>query len=91
MGRKSTENEKIKKESAFLRFLYGTAAGRIILRPLRAKRLSAAVGAFLDTRLSKIFIKPFVKSGNIDLSEYESDNFACFILLQTSLNILLDF
>ena len=66
------------KESKTLTFLYKNALGRIILRVLRAKWVSKVAGAFLSTRLSKFLIKPFVKNNNIDLSEYESDNFTCF-------------
>ncbi len=61
-----------------LKFLYETVFGRVILRLLRAKWISKLAGAFLSTRLSKPLIKPFVKSNNIDLSEFESDNFTCF-------------
>ena len=67
-----------KEESRALKFLYGNVAGRIILRILRAKWLSKAVGAFLDSRLSKFLIRPFVRKNNINLDEYESDNFTCF-------------
>lgn len=66
------------KESVFLRFLYRTAPGRILLRLLRSRPVSALVGAFLNTRLSKILIPRFVKKNKIDLSDYESDGFRCF-------------
>lgn len=65
-------------ESKTLNLLYNTKLGRILLRPLKAKWLSAVAGAFLDTPLSKPLIKGFVKNNNIDLSLYESDNFTCF-------------
>ena len=66
------------KESAALTFLYNNAFGRIVLRVLRAKWISKIVGFFLSTPLSKPLIKPFVKNNNIDLGDYESDNFTCF-------------
>ena len=66
------------KESGALRFLYNNTAGRCVLRILRARWLSVAAGAFLDTRLSKPLIKPFVNNNGIDLSDYECDNFTCF-------------
>ena len=71
------ETKKTEKGGA-LSFLYNTAAGRILLWPLKHKWLSSLVGAFLDTPLSKPLIKGFVKNNGIDLSEYESDNFTCF-------------
>ena len=61
-----------------LNFLYKNPVGRAILRLLRAKWLSVLAGAYLNTRLSKFLIKPFVRKNSIDLSEYESDNFTCF-------------
>lgn len=67
-----------KKEGASLRFLYNTAFGRIILKPLTSRTLSKLCGKFLDSRLSKPLIKSFVKKNSIDLAEYYSDNFSCF-------------
>ena len=61
-----------------LKFLYETAFGRLILKGLTAPGLSGAVGHFLDTKLSCIFIKPFVKNNGINLDDYYSDNFTCF-------------
>lgn len=70
----STKNEN----SGALGFLYGNFCGRCILRLLRAKWLSKTAGAFLNTRLSKPLIKPFVENNNINLDDYISDNFNCF-------------
>ncbi len=65
-------------ESRSLRFLYHTRAGRLVLKPLTARGVSNAAGWFLNTRLSKPMIKKFVKKNNIDLADFESDNFRCF-------------
>ena len=51
--------------------LYGNAFGRMLLKPLTAPWLSKAAGAFLSTRASKIFIRPFIKSNRIDMSQFE--------------------
>lgn len=61
-----------------LNFLYKTAPGRLILKPLSSPLVSKICGGFLDCRLSKPLISTFVKKNNIDLSDYESDNFKCF-------------
>ncbi len=61
-----------------LHFLYHTAIGRLLLKPLCAPWLSEKAGAFLNTGISRILIDPFVKKNGIDLSEYESDHFRCF-------------
>ncbi len=61
-----------------LKFLYKTFVGRVILQLLCMRWVSVAVGKFLDSRLSKIFVKGFVRRNNIDLSEYYSDSFRSF-------------
>lgn len=65
-------------ESRALRFLYHTRAGRLVLRPLTSRGVSRAAGWFLDTRFSKPMIKRFVRKNDIDLADFESDNFRCF-------------
>lgn len=65
-------------ESRSLRFLYNTAPGRILLKPLTSRTLSKMCGSFLDSRLSKPLIKPFVRNNGINLDEYYSDDFKCF-------------
>lgn len=78
MSIKAIKPRAKEKDSRALSFLYTTVPGRIILRVLRAKWISKAAGAFLDTRLSKSLIKPFIENNNIDLNDYESDRFTCF-------------
>ncbi len=61
-----------------LRFLYHTAPGRLLLKPLTARGLSVACGRFLDSRASRVLIPGFVRRAGIDLADYESSTFACF-------------
>ena len=71
--------ESINKTGAnSLRFLYNTAVGRILLKPLICKPISSIAGWFLDTRLSKPFIKGFIKNNSIDMSDYEKREFCSF-------------
>lgn len=51
--------------------LYGSAAGRMLLRPLVSPVVSRAAGWFLSTRASKVLIGPFIRSNGIDMSQYE--------------------
>ena len=53
-----------------LAFLYGTAVGRLLLRPLVSRRFSRLAGALMDSRASRLLIRPFARSQHIDLSEY---------------------
>ena len=77
---KITFNEPIAppKDSGMLKFLYGNVFGRILLGLLISRPVSKIAGAFLSSRLSKRLIKKFVSNNNIDLNEFESDNFRCF-------------
>ncbi len=65
-------------ESSGLRFLYHNAFGRVILKVLTSRWVSKLCGAFLDTSLSKPLIKGFVRNNNINLDDFESDDFKCF-------------
>lgn len=59
-------------QDRFLALLYGSAAGRLLLKPLVSPIVSRIAGAFLSTRLSKVFIKPFIRTNSIDMSQYEA-------------------
>ena len=67
-----------RKESSVLRFLYQTAPGRLLLRPLSSRLVSEICGAFLDSTFSTPLIGPFVRKNHIDLSQYYSSGFRCF-------------
>ena len=62
----------------YLRFLYGTLPGRLLLKPLTAPWLSRLSGHLLDLPISKILIPPFVRANHIDLSEYEEASYHSF-------------
>lgn len=49
--------------------LYRTPSGRLLARVLAAPFLSRAAGAFMDSRLSKPFIKSFARKNHIDMSQ----------------------
>ena len=61
-----------------MRFLYNTACGRVILRAVKSRPVSAAAGAFMNSRLSKPLIKRFIKKNGIDMSEYQDEKYRCF-------------
>lgn len=71
--------ESINKTGAgSLRFLYNTAVGRLLLRPLICKPISSVAGWFMNRRVSALFVKGFIKSNNIDMSDYEERKFRSF-------------
>ena len=66
------------KESAALRFLYGTVPGRLAIKLLCIRRVSHLCGRFLDSGASRPLIRPFVRRHGIDLGEYASEEFRSF-------------
>ena len=65
-------------ESAALRFLYHTAPGRLLLKPLCSRGLSRLCGRFLDAKASRLLVGPFIRRHNIVLSEYQQREFKSF-------------
>lgn len=72
------KTETTRKESASLRFLYGTALGRLLLKPLCARWVSRCAGAFMDSALSRPLIRRFVKKNGIHLADFEDTRYRCF-------------
>lgn len=58
-------------QDKLLRYIYSSPIGRAIIKPLTYDIVSNIAGAFLNSRLSRIFIRPFIKSNNINMSLYE--------------------
>ena len=65
-------------QDRLLAALYGSAPGRMLLKPLTAPWLSKLAGSFLSTGASKVFIKPFIKSNRIDMSQFEPVEYASY-------------
>ncbi len=61
-----------------LEFLYKTKIGRIVLRPLISRPVSALSGAFLDSGISKILIPYFVRKNGINTADYRLEGISSF-------------
>ena len=61
-----------------LEFLYHTAAGRALLRPLVSRGVSRIAGAALDTEASRILIGGFIRRAGIDTEEYDLSDIHSF-------------
>lgn len=62
-----------------LKFLYGTAVGRILLKAFFCRRLYSEInGAFMRSPLSRGKIQPFIEKYGIDLSGCEKTSFKSF-------------
>ena len=63
--------KKVMDISALLTFLYTTSVGNRLLRILVSPAVSKAAGCVMNSRLSLIAVSGFIKSQNIDVSEFE--------------------
>lgn len=61
-----------------MRFLYNTFFGRVLLKLFVNVYASKLAGCVLNSRASKIFIGKFIKSNNIDMSEYKEVKYKSF-------------
>lgn len=66
------------KQNKLLKKLYGCSLGRVVLKTLTAPCVSKAAGAFMDSRASKLLIKPFIKRSGIDTSQYVMCDFRSY-------------
>lgn len=66
------------KDTAGANFLYHTVPGRCLLGLLIRPGISRALGAFLDTGVSRHLVGPFVKSTKLDLSDYPAVSYRSF-------------
>ncbi len=66
------------KESASLRFLYGTPAGRAVLKILTQPVFSVAGGAFLKMPLSTILIDGYIRKNRINMKRFARKRYRSF-------------
>lgn len=67
-----------KGQAKSLSFLYNTGIGRTCLKFLIKPSVSKISGRFLNTNISTLMIKNFVKKNNIDMNEYEQRKFRSY-------------
>jgi len=75
MDRSGNEIKQNEAQDRVLSFLYHTALGRGLLSILVQPIISKVAGVFLDHPISKILIGPFVSKNNIQLSDFEKQEF----------------
>jgi phosphatidylserine decarboxylase len=78
---KDREGRIIHKDNGqdnFLKGLYGTVLGRKFLKILINPTISKLGGAVLSTKLSSLLVKPFIKTNNIDMSDYTERAYVSF-------------
>ncbi len=70
--------EKVQESSKILKFLYNTVPGRVVLKLLTSPTISKIGGAYMNSGISKIHIKGFIKNNGIDMSQYEKTEYKNF-------------
>lgn len=70
--------DNIKESSGILKFLYNTVPGRAVLKVITSPTISKIGGAYMDSKLSTIHIKGFIKNNHIDMSQYEKAKYKSF-------------
>lgn len=65
-------------ENMFLKFLYETMPGRVMLKVLSSKGISSISGKVLDAPFSSCLIPYFIKKNEIDMEEYEECTYKSF-------------
>jgi len=65
-------------QERLLGLLYGTAWGRMLLRPLVSPAVSKLAGRFLSSSLSRCLIKPFIRRNGIDMSQFEQTEYRSY-------------
>lgn len=82
MIRTADRNGHIVEEDSFqnklLERIYGSVAGRILIRPLVTPAVSAAVGRLLDSGISAAVVKPFIRLNHLDMSDYENRKYISY-------------
>lgn len=70
--------EKKDGQQKILSLLYGTLAGRLLLKPLIRPWLSRLGGRLLSTGASRVLICPFIRSAGIRMEEYEPQDYKSY-------------
>ena len=73
---------RVREENSFqdrlLEWIYSHMAGRLLLRPLVSPAVSKFGGRLLSRKVSRVFIKPFIRSHSIDMSQYEKKRYTSY-------------
>ncbi len=78
IDRQGNKTESDSGQDRFLKRLYTSAAGRMALKIMVRPWVSKAGGKLLNTRLSALFIDPFVKKNQIDMKQYVRKRYSSY-------------
>lgn len=66
------------KTNKSLKFLYNTLLGRLLLKFLTTKFVSNLYASYMNSKFSKHKIKRFIRKNNINMEEYEKEDYKSF-------------
>ena len=73
---------RVREENSFqdrlLEWMYSHMPGRLLLSPLVSPAVSKFGGRLLSRKVSRVFIKPFIRSHSIDMSQYEKKRYTSY-------------
>ncbi|MGM9835070.1 MAG: phosphatidylserine decarboxylase [Bacilli bacterium] len=67
-----------KKDSLFLKLLYNNFVGRVLLKVVISKPIRKLYSNYMCSNISRRKINKFIKKNNINMQEYEEQNYNCF-------------
>lgn len=76
--RKGKVWEEDSLQDRILEWMYSHAVGRLILRPLVSPVVSKIGGSLLSKGISRVLIKPFIRSHSIDMSQFERKKYISY-------------
>lgn len=76
--RDGTPVESYDGQAGIIRFLYNTAPGRFLLRPLIRPGFSRFMGWVLSSRISRVLVGPFIRKNGISMEDYPLRRYASF-------------
>lgn len=65
-------------QDKLLHLIYTTVVGRFILKPFVYPPFSKLAGRFLNTGFSRRFIESFIRSNNIDMTDFEERSYSSY-------------
>lgn len=76
--RKTQKYNLLPKPNKWLKFLYCTFIGRVLLTIATQKIFSYLVGIYMNSRQSRDKITKFIEKNNINMDDYEEETYASF-------------
>lgn len=78
IDRKGVIHKNSSSQDKLLNVVYSSALLRLLIKPLTLPIVSKAAGIALDSSLSKLLIKPFIRANKIDMRDYEKKRYKSF-------------